>query len=157
MRPWAYGGHQENDAMAKILTVDDYPLYAEMVSELLRQHGHHEVKAVLAPVILEEITDFAPDVIVVSLVRRLEAIGHGPLHDFDSEVDGARAWRSIAESESMRPYPVILSVIGVRETEVPAQYPYVALVHIPHELDLLLTTIRKILDAKERGGRLGEA
>jgi CheY-like chemotaxis protein len=143
--------------MARILTVDDYPLYAEMVSELLRQHGNHEVKAVLAPVILEEITDFAPDVIVISLVRRLEAIGHGPLHDFYSEVDGARAWRSIAADAGMRRYPVILSVIGVRESELPPDQPYVALVHIPHEIDLLLTTIRKILEAKERGGRLGEA
>lgn len=143
--------------MARILTVDDYPLYAEMVSELLRQHGNHEVKAVLAPVILEEITDFEPEIIVVSLVRRLEAIGHGPIHDFYSEVDGARAWRSIASAEAMRPYPVILSVIGVREAEIPPGLAYVALVHIPHEIDLLLNTIKKILEAKERGGHLGEA
>lgn len=143
--------------MAKILTVDDYPLYAEMVGELLRQHGHHEVKAILAPIILEEITDFDPDIIVVSLVRRLEAIGHGPLHDFYAEVDGARAWRSIASDEAMRRYPIILAVIGVREVEIPQGLPYVALVHIPHEIDLLLNAIKKILEAKARGGRLGEA
>ncbi|MNS52682.1 hypothetical protein D3C72_854030 [compost metagenome] len=143
--------------MAKIVTVDDYPLYAEMVSALLREHGHHEVKAVLAPVIPDEITEFDPDIVVVSLVRRLEAIGHGPLHDFYAEVDGARAWRSLATDDATRHYPIILAVIGVRETEIPANMAYVALVHIPHEIDLLLITIRKILEAKERGGRLGEA
>lgn len=143
--------------MAKIVAVDDYKLYSEMVVELLTRHGGHQVKGILAPVILEEITDFDPDLVVITLVRRLEAIGHGPLYDFYAEVDGARTWRSLASKEAFRHYPVIVAVIGVRESEIPADLAYLALVHVPHELEMLLTAIDKIVEAKARGSRPGEA
>jgi hypothetical protein len=143
--------------MAKIVTIDDYPLYAQMVADLITRERGHEVKMLLSPIIVDEITSFAPDVIVVSLVRKLESMGHGSLHDFFLEVDGAKSFREIVRAPETKDIPVILSSMGVREVEIPQELPYKSLAHFPHEIDLLLLAIDKLVLAKEKGQRAFEA
>ena len=76
--------------MAKILCVDDYRMYAEMVGTMLEQRGGHEVKVDVVPLVVDEILAYAPDIIVINLVRKAEVLG-SPVHDFYREVDGAKA------------------------------------------------------------------
>jgi hypothetical protein len=143
--------------MAKIVTINDYPLYAQMVADLIARERGHEVKMLLSPIVVDEITGFAPDVIVVSLVRKLESMGHGRLHDFFLEVDGAKSFREISRAPETKDIPIILTSLGVREVEIPQDLPYIALAHIPHEIDLLLLAIDKLVLAKEKGRRAFES
>jgi hypothetical protein len=143
--------------MAKIVTIDDYPLYAQMVADLITRERGHEVKKVLSPIVVDEITSFAPDVIVVSLVRKLESMGHGRLHDFFLEVDGGKSFREIARAPETKDIPIVLTSLGVREVEIPQDLPYVALAQFPHEIDLLLLAIDKLVLAKQKGQRAFDA
>lgn len=130
--------------MATIVTINDYPLYAEMVADLIRKESGHEVHMLLSPIAAEEVTALQPDVLIISLVRKLDTIGHGSLHDFYTEVDGAKSYREISRSPETRGYPIILTSLGVREAEVPQDLPYKAFIHIPQELSLLLMAVDKL-------------
>lgn len=143
--------------MARIVTINDYPLYAQMVADLISRERGHEVKMLLSPIIVDEITSFEPDVIVVSLVRKLESMGHGSLQDFFLEVDGAKSFREIARSPETKDVPIILSSMGVREVEIPQDLAYISLAHFPHEIDLLLLAIDKVVQAREKGQRAFES
>jgi hypothetical protein len=137
--------------MAKITTIDDYPLYAHMVADFLRSQGGHEVQTMVWPIMPSEIASFGPSVIVVALVRKIESIGHGPMHDFYTEVDGAKAFRELASGAAGRGIPIVLTSIGVKESEVPQDLPYDAFVPFPQELDRLLMAIDKLVKARESG------
>lgn len=137
--------------MARIVTIDDFPLYARMVAEIVREEGGHEVQVLLSPVLYQEIEEFDPAVIVISLVRKIETLGHGPMHDFYTEVDGAKSFRDIARSKAIDSAPIVLTSLGLKESEVPQDLPYAAFVHIPQEMDLLLTVIAKLSKARESG------
>jgi hypothetical protein len=143
--------------MAKIMTINDFPLYAEMIADILHARGGHEVKSAVNPVLFSEILEFDPDVIVISLVRKLEMLGHGPLHDFLTEVDGAKSFRSIALAPELKKYPIVLTSLGIKESEVPQDLPYVAFAHVPHELDMLLIIIDKIVQAQGSGSSFTDA
>jgi CheY-like chemotaxis protein len=143
--------------MARIVTINDYPLYAQMVADLISRERGHEVKMLLSPIVVDEITSFGPDVVVVSLVRKLESMGHGRLYDFFLEVDGAKSFREIARAPETKDIPIILSSMGVREVEIPQDLAYMALAHFPHEIDHLLLAIDKLVLAKQSGRRAFES
>jgi hypothetical protein len=137
--------------MAKITTINDFPLYARMVAEFLREQAGHEVQMLLSPVLYAEIEQFGPVVIIISIVRKIETIGHGPMHDFYTEVDGAKSFRDLAQSPSTGTIPIVLASLGVKESEVPKDLKFAAFVHIPQEMDLLLTVIANLVKAQESG------
>jgi CheY-like chemotaxis protein len=139
--------------VAKILCVDDYPLYAEMVGTMLQQKGHHEVKVDVVPLFIDEITAFAPDVIVVNLVRRTEALGVA-LHDFYREVEGGKALKAIAEAPELQGIPLILTALAVNEIEVPENLRYDAFVVIPQRLDSLLRVIERLTQSGRKGSEI---
>lgn len=136
--------------MARVLCIDDYMLYAEMVGLLLQRKGQHEVKVEIVPFRLQDIEEFAPDVLLINLVRKMEAL-RSPLADFYAEVDGARAFRAVAASPSLRTYPVVLTAIALEEREVPRDLSYLAFVSVPGELDRLTEVIDRVASNRGEG------
>lgn len=128
--------------MARIVILDDYPHYAEMVGIYLHAKGH-EVMADVIPFDLEAIQRFGPELVVVSLVRKVEALGQ-PLIDFYKEVDGARAMIQLQESGSLLGVPVVLTAIAVTERELPDAAVYDAFVEFPQEINMLLRMIERL-------------
>lgn len=56
--------------MAKVLVINDFHTYSEMISLLIEKKGGHEVQADILPFEAAQVHAFAPDVIVLSLVRK---------------------------------------------------------------------------------------
>lgn len=128
--------------MAKVLCINDFPMYSEMVALLLHKKGRHHAISEIVPFDVMRIHEFDPDVIVLNLVRKPEALGM-PLTDFEGQVDGARAFRALAEDASLRRYPLVLTAIAVLESELPQWTPYMAFVEIPYKIDNLLHVVER--------------
>ena len=135
--------------MAKVLVIDDFHTYSEMISLLIEKKGKHEVQADILPFDAAQVHAFAPDVIVLSLVRKVEALA-SRLTDFYREVDGAKALKAFTADESLRGYPLIITAIGLEERELPPDLDYIAFVDIPHRLDYLIETINHIAASRGR-------
>ncbi len=133
--------------MAKVLCVNDFKLYSEMVSLMLQRKGGHVVRTEIVPFALREIEEFEPDVIVLNMVRKMEAL-RSPLADFYAEVDGARAFRALAQREDLHRYPIILTAIAVEEREVPKVLPYLAFIEVPGKIDQMLDIIDRIVASR---------
>ena len=135
--------------MAKILCVDDYRLYAEMVGAMLAKHGGYEVKVDVVPLVMDEVKAFAPDVIVLNMVRKAEVLG-SPILDFEREVDGAKALRVISEAPETRDIPLVLTALAVKENELPHGYHYEAFIEVPQKIDVLRHTVDRLVQGKRR-------
>jgi CheY-like chemotaxis protein len=127
--------------MARVLCIDDYELYVSMVKQLLERQGGHDVKAAIVPFRLSDIAEFKPDVIILNLVRKMESIGAGGMIDFYAEVEGAKAFKTLAENLNTINVPIIVTAMAVKELEVPQTLPYVAFVNVPQQMDYLLKAI----------------
>lgn len=128
--------------MAKILCIDDYKLYSEAIALMIAKRGNHEVKVMLTPFHFSDLVNFRPDIITLNLVRKMEVLGTG-LHDFDTEVEGAKAYRALADQERL-PAPVVVTAIAIREDELPKALRYVAYIEVPHRMDYLMEVIESI-------------
>lgn len=115
---------------------------------MLEKKGHYQVKSDILPLDLDDIRSFDPDVIVLTLVRKAEALGT-QIHDFFAEVDGAKAFRALSENPELLRYPVVITGIAIRESEIPEGLNYLAFLEVPARLDYLLETIDRI--TKTRG------
>lgn len=119
---------------------------------MLEQKGGHTVQTEIVPVSLKAIERFNPDVIIVTLVRKLETLSAGGMQDFFSDVEGAKAFREIAKASKsgQLQWPIIVTSLAVMERELPLDegLQYVAFLEIPQKLDVLLVIIQKILEAK---------
>lgn len=135
--------------MAKILCVDDYRMYAEMVGSMLQQKGGHEVKVDVVPLVIDEVVDFAPEVIVINLVRKAEVLGT-PIHDFYREIDGAKAFQALAGAPEIAQIPIVLTALAVKESEVPTGLRYEAFIEVPHKIDVLNHAINRLAEARRR-------
>jgi CheY-like chemotaxis protein len=135
--------------LAKILCIDDYQLYAEMIGTMLERYGHHQVKVDVVPLVMDEVLAFDPDVIVLNLVRKAEVLG-APIHDFYREVDGGKALQALAKAEEIKDIPVVLTALAVRETEVPLGLHYEAFIEIPQKIDVLRHTIDRLATARRK-------
>lgn len=133
--------------MARVLCINDYLVYSEMFALLLQKKGGHEVMALIVPFEIPRIRAFNPDVILVNLVRKAEALG-APIHDFYTQVDGARALRAIQESPDTRDFPLVITAMAVTEAELPKGLDYVAFVEVPGKLDHLLMIIDQITQGR---------
>lgn len=142
----------EKPLTGRVLSINDYPFYAEMVATMLTKKGGHTVQTEIAPVNLKAIERFNPDVIIINLVRKLETISAGGMIDFYHDVEGAKALRDLsrAAQEGKVKWPIILTSLAVLERELPHEpgLEYVAFVEVPQKMEVLLTIIRKILEAK---------
>lgn len=130
-------------AKARVMCIDDYQAYADMLAEMLERRGY-EVKSLVVPFGVKEIADFDPDVIVLTLVRKIEAL-RSPISDFRAEVEGAAAYRTIAETQDLHRYPIILAAIAVEQREIPGDLPYVAFVEVPQRLIELTEIIDRVV------------
>ena len=139
--------------MGRILCIDDYPLYAEMVAEMLRKRGGHEVRADVVPLDLDEVRAFDPDVVVVNLVRRLESITAGGMRDFYHEVEGAKAFHFMA-TDGLAHIPLVVTGLAVSEMDVPPDVRYEAFIEVPQKLDALVRTIDKLVAARRKGAEI---
>lgn len=139
--------------MAKILCIDDYPMYAELVASMLRQKGHHEVESDIVPLDADRVKAFNPDVIVVNLVRKMESISAGGLTNFYTEVDGAKAFAALSKN-GFKDIPIIVTSLAVLEREIPAELNYDAFIEIPQRIDLLLLAIDRIVKNHKKNGDL---
>ena len=129
--------------MARVLSIDDHPFYAEMLALMLQKKGGHEVRSMIVPFELQQLRDFDPDVILLNLVRKTEALG-APIHDFDAQVEGAHALRVFQQDGALRDYPIVLTAMALTEDELPAGLDYVAFLQVPDQLDLLIQVIDQI-------------
>jgi hypothetical protein len=139
--------------MGRILCIDDYPLYAEMVAEMLRKRGGHEVRADVVPLDMDQVKAFDPDVVVINLVRRLESITAGGMRNFYHEVEGAKAFQFMAE-EGLKGTPIVLTGLAVSEMDVPHDVRYEAFIEVPQKLDALVRTIAKLVAARRKGAEI---
>jgi hypothetical protein len=128
--------------MAKVVILDDHPNYAEMVANYLTEHGHHVMPDVI-PFDVPAIERFGADVLVVSLVRKIEVLGQ-PITDFYKEVDGSRALLQLQEHASMKGLPLVLTAIAVAERELPPELEYQAYVDFPREIGILLRMVERL-------------
>lgn len=135
--------------MARVLCIDDFIQYSEMVAMLLSHKGGHETLPVIVPLDLTVIERFKPDVVVLNLVRKVEALGE-PLVDFYAQVDGARAYRAIAEHRELSGFTLVLTSIAVLEVEVPKLMPYLAFVDLPSKIDNLLHVVERAAEGARR-------
>lgn len=129
--------------MARILCINDFVSYSEMVAHTLRRKGGHETQTAIVPFGTEVIEAFAPDLLVVNLVRKVEALGV-PLTDFYTQVDGARAFRALAGNPAFARYPLVVTSIAVLEFELPEGLPYLAFIEIPQKLEHLLAIAERV-------------
>lgn len=139
--------------MARVLTIDDYPLYAEMVSLLLAKHGGHETKSITVPFDASVIDAFDPDVIVVSLVRKTETLASGKIQRFDTDIEGAKALRALDEGLVGR-RPLVICALAVRESELPPGLRYAAFLEFPQKLDALLDTVERLSELRKDAARI---
>lgn len=128
--------------MARVLCIDDYPLYAEMVAAMLREKGH-EVLALTVPLALDEALAFEPGVILLNLVRKAEVLGR-PISHFETEVDGAKALIALGRHAAAGRIPLIVTALAVEESALPPGLRYEAFVNIPSGLPQLLVAIEQI-------------
>ena len=136
--------------MAKVLCIDDFRMYAEMIGTMLAQKGGHEVRVDVVPLSLDEIRAYDPDVIVINLVRKAEVLGF-PVQNFYREVDGAKAVQAIAQSPLTGDYPIVLTALALKESELPADLRYEAFIEVPQKIDYLLHTINRLAQARRNG------
>ncbi len=136
--------------MAKVLCIGDFRLYAEMIALLLEQQGPHEVEVEIVPFDLDVIERFKPDVLIVNLARKIEAVG-APLQDFYTEVDGAKTLKALQTNPSLQQYPLLITAIAVEERELPRGFRYLAFLEVPSKFDYLLETIDRIAASRGHG------
>src|SRR4051812_22326373 len=107
--------------MARVLCINDYAAYAEMVGAMLEKKGGHEVQNETVPISFKAIEAFDPDVIVINLVRKLETISAGGMTDFYTDVEGAKAFRELtqASKSGQLRWPIVVTSLAVLEQEVP--------------------------------------
>ena len=129
--------------MAKVLVIDDFHTYSEMISLLIEKKSGHEVKADILPFDTGQVHAFDPDVVVLSLVRKVEALA-SRLTDFYREVDGAKALKAFMADRELRRYPMIITGLGLEERELPPDVEYLAFVDIPHRLDYLIEMVDRV-------------
>ena len=144
--------------MAKILCIDDYPMYGEMLGLLLEKHGGHQIRVESVPLSIKSIQDFNPDVIVVNLVRKLETLSAQGIGDFYADVEGAKALREIvhASQSGAIHWPIVITSLGVLEHDLPQEegLEYVSFIEIPQKLDRLMFVLEKILSAEAEDSKL---
>lgn len=135
--------------MAKILCIDDFVLYAEMVARMLKRRGNHEVRAEILPLSPQEIQAFEPDLLIVNLVRKSEVLRSRIAH-FYTEVDGAKALRFVVQDPLLNRFPLIITALAVEEAELPPEVidRYLAFVEVPLKFDNLLEIIDRVVAAK---------
>jgi CheY-like chemotaxis protein len=128
--------------MARVLCIDDYPLYAQMVADLIARHGH-DVKAITLPFALEEAFEPLPDVVVLNLVRKSEALGK-PITRFEADVDGAKALHALAAFGPAAEIPLLVTALAVEERWLPPETKYEAYFEVPQKLQQLLEAIDRL-------------
>lgn len=142
--------------MARVMCIDDYPAYAEMVGDMLTRKGGHDVKSETVPISIKTIEAFDPDVVIVNLVRKMETISAGGMRDFYADVEGGKAFREIAHAtrEGRFNWAIVITSIAVLEHEVPRNdgLHYVAFVEIPQKLEQLSTIVEKVAQARKMDG-----
>lgn len=132
--------------MARILCVNDFIQYAEMMGLFLEEQGH-DVCSESVPLDMRAVTAFCPDVIVVGIVRKPEHVKEA-LTDFYVQVDGAKALRDLATHPETASCPLVIAAVGVQEHELPKDVPFVAFVEVPNKFDQLPGMIERIVAAK---------
>lgn len=129
--------------MAKVLCVSDNPIHVAMFADMLKRRERHEVVTMVPPLDVGAIAALAPDVILVHLVRRIEAL-RSPIANFDTEVEGARSLRVLLEGLSSPRPCLIVTGIAVEERHLPPGLDYSAFVEIPQGLDQLLEAVDRL-------------
>lgn len=132
--------------MQRILCLDDFRLYAEMVAQLLRLQGCYEIRAEIVPFDLEELAAYEPDLILINLVRKAETLDRGRVEDFYREVHGAKALRAITQANFS--VPLVLTGVAVREGELPEGTPYDGFIEIPDNLHRLAGVVERLLNPR---------
>ena len=133
--------------MARVLCIDDYPLYAEMVGAMLRSHGH-TVQTAIVPLDLDAALEFDPQVILLNLVRKAEALGRA-IARFEDDVDGAQAMLALARHARAARLPLIVTALAVDAAALPPELRHDAFLTIPGELPRLLVEIERVTAVRD--------
>lgn len=130
--------------MARVAILDDYQAYGEMIAAPL-QRGGHATQITTVPLDFERVLQFMPEVLVLSLYRREQAVAR-PITDFRADVLGADA---LAETESypaVMVLPIVLLGHCVLEAEVPTRLPYDLFLTLPANIATLADQIVRVAD-----------
>jgi hypothetical protein len=129
--------------VAKVLCVSDNPIHVAMFADMLKRRDRHEVVTMVPPLDLGAIAALNPDVILVHLVRRIEAL-RSPIANFDTEVEGARSLRVLLEGMPPPRPCLIVTGIAVEARHLPPGLEVATFVEIPGGLDRLLEAVDRL-------------
>lgn len=126
--------------MTRVLCISDNPIHVAMFADMLKRRERHEIVTMVPPLDFAAIAALDPEVILVNLVRRIAAL-RSPIANFDAEVEGARALKSLLAGLGAPRPCLILTGIAVEEHHLPPGLDYAAFVEVPHRLDKLFEAI----------------
>jgi hypothetical protein len=108
--------------MGRIAILDDEPEVVVLIYQFLT-HGHHAFFKMVGDTrfMLESLVAFRPDVIVVPLFRRREAIGRAVV-DYMQDISGAQMLETISAQPEFSTVPIILFGFSTLPDEMPTAY-----------------------------------
>jgi hypothetical protein len=125
--------------MARIGILSEHADVTVLIGRLLTPG--HEPLTMEKPLTADSPPDCIPDLIVVPLFRKPEAVGR-PIRSFEDDVVGAHLLRQTTEYMDGHPRPVIVFGIGVNHDEVPknvAHHTYLTFPQAIQELSPLIS------------------
>lgn len=141
--------------MAKIAVVNDTPEVVVLLSNFLTQ-GHHEfLKRIgTSQYVVDSIIDFKPDLLLVPLYRKIDAIG-APITDYTHQITGTAMLQRMSECPDLAHVPIVVFAFSTRLQEMPEDYRrkvrFNAFLSFPDGLQELNPTISSLV-----GPALGE-
>lgn len=131
--------------MGRIAIVDDASEVVALVFQFLT-HGSHDFfkMAGQSHYVVDSLVAFRPQVIVLPMYRRREAIGR-PVADYRTDIVGARMLEVLSARAELADVPIILFGLSTLPEEMPADYRagvrYADFLLFPEGLQLLNPTI----------------
>lgn len=134
--------------MAKVVLIDHYKPYADMMANPLVQAGH-AVVIVTPPLNFERIIQVQPDVVSVAIYRQKCAFDR-PIRDLERDITGYDVLRQLENYPAINALPIILTAIGLLEEDIPTSLQYDVFLTLPDDLAIYSTRVEE-LQKKPKG------
>ncbi len=135
--------------MAKIGILNDTPEVVVLLGNFLTQGNHEFLKRIgTSQFVMDSIVDFAPDLILVPLYRRPEAIGK-PVTDYQEQIVGTAMLERLARCPELQEVPIVVFAFSTRLAEMPPDFRqkvrFNAYLSFPEGLQELNPTISSLI------------
>lgn len=116
----------------RVVVIDDYEEYADMVAAPLR-HAGHTVLTTTSPVDFDRVLAFQSEVIAVGIFRQEIAFDR-PIRDFEQDVLGAKPIRELESYPAITAVPIAIAATGLHEQDVPTTLRYDLFLTLPRDI-----------------------